>query len=124
MKRIINTVAVALLISSCSTLKEMSTDVRRDSLYIYKEKLDIIYVRDSIFIREKGDTVFQYVERWRYHDRVTHDTIYRSKVDSVYVDRVTVQKVAKPLSWWQKSLMYVGAAAIILFVIFVLIKFL
>ena len=60
------------------------------------------YDRDSIFVKEKGDTVYKYVEKWRWRDRVKIDTVLRVKVDSVTVERVKEVKVQQPLSWWQK----------------------
>lgn len=74
----------------------------------YKDRLqrDSIYFRDSIIMREKGDTVF--VDRWRY--------IYRDKLvtDTLLVnDTVQVPyQIEKQLTRWQQTKMDVGGWAI------------
>ena len=40
--------------------------------------------RDSVFVREKGDSVFIYKEKWRTRIDVRHDTIYKAKTDTVW----------------------------------------
>lgn len=57
--------------------------------------------KDSVFIREKGDTVFQYVEKVRYRDRFRIDTLIqvRESHDTTFVER----KVEKELSVGQKA---------------------
>lgn len=76
---------------------------QRDTTYIVKRDSVRFYDRDSIFIREKGDTIYQYVEKWRWRDRVRVDTIYRVRIDSVAVERVKEVEVSKPLSWWETA---------------------
>jgi len=93
----------ALLCTSCSPRIIERIAIQRDTTYIVRRDSITFYDRDSIFVKEKGDTVYKYVEKWRYRDRVRVDTILRSRVDSVYVDRIKEVKVEKPLSWWQKA---------------------
>lgn len=56
------------------TTDSTATDRQRDS----------IIIRDSVFIREKGDTVYKYVEHtvWQWRDRevtvAVHDTLHTS----------------------------------------------
>lgn len=73
----------------------------------YKDKLqrDSIYFRDSIIMREKGDTVI--IDRWRYiyKDRLITDTLIVS--DTVRVP----YPVEKELTRWQKTKMDVGGWA-------------
>lgn len=74
----------------------------------YKDRLqrDSIYFRDSIIMREKGDTMF--IDRWRYlyKDRLITDTLIVS--DTVRVP----YPVEKELTRWQKTKMDVGGWAI------------
>lgn len=124
MKHVLIFAAMLLLMTSCSIVRETSTSARKDTLYLYKEKIDSVFVRDSIFVREKGDTIYKYVERWRYRDRIIRDTLYRSKTDSVYIDIVTTHEVVKPLTWWQKALMWTGVVAMLAIILIVAKKFL
>ena len=69
---------------------------------------DSTYVRDSIFIEVKGDTVrvekYNIVYRDRWHDRLRTDSFLQR-------DTITVVKeVALPLSRWQKAKMRLGTA--------------
>ena len=59
------------------------------------------YQRDSVFVKEKGDTVYQYVEhiRYRYHYKV--DTLYR--VREVHDTTTVEKKVEKELTAGQKT---------------------
>lgn len=93
---------VLVLATSCSPRIVEHIRYQRDTTYIVKRDSVLFYDRDSIFIREKGDTIYQYVEKWRWRDRVRVDTIYRTRVDSVAEERVKEVQVIKPLSWWER----------------------
>lgn len=89
---------------------------------------DTLIQRDSVYYYVKGDTVR--IERWHYLQGTTNvvrvDTLI--KVDSVQVPVVTervvtqIEKVEKPLKWWQKGLMWAGGIGIILLVFFITVK--
>ena len=72
--------------------------VRYDSVFLARIQKDSIFVQDSVFIKEKGDTVF--VDKFKY--------IYRHiiKIDTVYVEhRDSIQvpyPVEKKLTRWQQ----------------------
>ena len=72
-------VCVLLLVgaSGCSPRIVEHVIYQRDTTYIEKVRVDSVRKRDSVFIREKGDSVFIYrehvLERWR----LVHDTITR-----------------------------------------------
>ena len=96
-------VILLTLASSCSPRIVEHIRYQHDTTYVVRRDSVRFYDRDSIFIREKGDTIYQYVEKWRWRDRVRVDTIYRARVDSVYVDRIKEVEVSKPLSWWENA---------------------
>lgn len=92
--------------------------------YIYKldkdstSKLDSIYVRDSIFIKEKGDTIFQYKEKTKYKieykDKIVNKTDTILKIDSIEKPVIIKEEVEiNKIYWWQKVLMYSGLAFLI-----------
>jgi hypothetical protein len=69
---------------SCTTTKYVPVEnTAVDSVYINVLQRDSIFVQDSIYIREKADTVF--VTRWHveYRDALRIDTFYIERVDSV-----------------------------------------
>lgn len=89
--------------SSCSPRIIETIRYQRDTTYVQQVKVDSVYRRDSVFIREKGDTVFIYKERIRDRYVFRHDTLRLVKVDSVAVERVKEVKVEKPLSAWKTA---------------------
>ena len=110
--------------SSCRSVKYVPVEtVRVDSLYLTIHERDSIHIKDSIYIREKGDTVF--VERWRtqYRDRGRTDTLYVDRVREVQVP----YPVEKELTWWQEVKInfgdfYLGIIFVLLFIIIWMIK--
>lgn len=89
--------------TSCSPRIIENIRYQRDTTYVQQVKVDSVYRRDSVFIREKGDTVIIYKERIRDRYVFRHDTLRLVKVDSVAVERVKEVKVEKPLSAWETA---------------------
>lgn len=116
-------ILVILITASCSPRIIEHVTVQRDTVRVVKVDSVWNYQHDSIYVREKGDTVYQYVEHIRYRDRVKVDTFIRVKVDSVAVERIKEVKIDKPLSWWQSFkigafpwlLLALGAALLYIF---------
>lgn len=102
---------------------------QRDSVRVeyrdqYREKLlrDTTYIRDSILVRDKGDTLYVYRDRYHYVDRFLKDTV--RLVDTVFVniykDRIEVveKKYIPQFFWWCFGV----ALASIIFLLFRLFK--
>jgi hypothetical protein len=131
---IIFSVILALLLcalfNSCSTQRVVTVERRTtDTLMMLNSIRDSIYLHDSIYIIDfvRTDTVFRTVERWRtqYRDRWQHDTIYKSRTDSVPVPVPTPVEVPAKLTWWQQTRMHIGGIALAvlgLYIAFILIK--
>lgn len=92
-------VFVALLLMSGCSPRILVREVVRDSL-IVRTTLDSVYLyeKDSIFVKQKGDTVF--FERWsiRYKDKLIE------KKDTTYINNLEIKEVPVPaqLNWWQR----------------------
>lgn len=88
------------------------TELRTDTLYRTLWNTDTVIDRDTVLTLVKGDTVTIDRVRWRVRVKERHDTVYRTKTDSVYVEKPypvpEPYEVEKPLSWWQKALMSLG----------------
>lgn len=106
---------------------------RLDSLFRVMMQRDSVYQRDSIYIREKGDTVTKYVERTKYRIVTRTDTVYRDRlrIDTLYINRtdsVTVEKpvyIEKQMKWYDKGFIWVGrlcCLAAILWALFLYLK--
>ena len=95
---ILSLFAALLLTSGCSPRIVVHESVR-DSL-IVRTKLDSVYLyeKDSIFIKQKGDTVW--LERWsiRYKDKIVE------KRDTAYIHDRSIKEVPVPaqLNGWQR----------------------
>ena len=68
-------IAAALLVASCSPRIVERLVYQHDTTQVVRIDSVRYWQKDSVFIREKGDTVFQYVERIRYSDRFRIDTL-------------------------------------------------
>lgn len=106
------------VIYSCRTVKYVPVEtVKVDTTYINKLQRDSIYMLDSVYVKDKGDTVLIEKYKYLYRDKLVRDTMYISKVDSIQVP----YPVEKELTRWQKIRMNVGGWAIGIVIITVLI---
>ena len=102
------------LVSACSTPEVVRVvEHHHDTVTVTGWQRDSIYVHDSVMVTHWGDTV--YVDRWHtlWRERIIHDSIRVATRDSIPVPYpVTVTKqVPAPLSWWQRTRIYVGGVA-------------
>lgn len=86
---------------------------------------DSIYLRDSIYIRERGDTIFY--ERWntKYIERLRIDSFLQRDSIAVPYEVLKEVPVEKKLSWWQSLKQEIGGiclGAIILLIAYLGIK--
>ncbi len=85
-----------------------------DTLWQSHSLRDSIYVHDSTYVFERGDTVM--VEKWhtKYKLKEVHDTTYIATHDTIpmpYPVEV-VKEVEKDLSWWQLTKMHIGGVVL------------
>lgn len=71
--------------------------VRYDSVMIEKLMRDSVFVRDSVYLKEKGDTVYKYKDRFVY--------VYKNRVDTFFAEKIREIEVPVPverkLTWWE-----------------------
>ena len=111
--------------SSCSLgRKAIKQEERRDSTSVRTEfvsqvKLihDSIYLRDSVFVEKKGDTIYQHKWRTQYRERLIHDTLIVTKADTLRIKEVANKEVVKSPSFFQMWRAYIIGAMAILFII-------
>lgn len=96
MKKYLCIAIMGALLASCSPRIVDHYHAVHDTTNTVKVERDSIHWRDSIFILQKGDTVYQYVEKWR--DRYIHktDTVRHAVHDTTFI-RETVEKPLSPL---------------------------
>lgn len=95
-------------ICSCTSVRYVPVEsVRTDSIYLTKIEKEDVYLHDSVYIKEKGDTIYMY--KYRYLDRYKFltDTCYIARTDTI----VNVVEVERPLTRWEKAKQEVGGIA-------------
>ena len=108
---------LALLCCACGSVKYLPVETFKTE---YRDKIlrDSVFLYDSIFVREQGDTV--YLERYRYlyKDKIVRDSIFKTDSIRVPYPVETIREVKKPLSGWQNFQVWCGriTLAIIYFV--------
>lgn len=123
--------AIAAICLLCGCTREIyipmeSRSGHADTLREYSIHVDSVYLRDSILIHERGDTVFMtyYRDRYRYVGR--NDTVYRSIMDTVRIE--VPCPVEKRLTRWQQFKMDFGgisagvSVAVMIAAVFFLIR--
>lgn len=123
MRRAVILLLAALLLSACGSIRYVPVEtVRSDTLIRNVTRLDSIYVRDSIYVYQKGDTVTKYVEKWRYKYKTKTDTLYIAKRDTVTVTVTEVRE--KPIKWYNQGFIWVGRLCCIAFILWVIFLYL
>lgn len=106
-----------LLISSISCTKTVYIPVESEHTeYRDFHTRDSIYLRDSVFMMIKGDTVTIEKYRYLYKDKLIRDSIYINDTIRIPYPVEKIVSVNK-LKWYQKILIYIGLGALVLFLI-------
>lgn len=124
MRKILFLLFMTLLLGSCK-VKEKIVEVpipqiKTEIKYIDKVKYDSIYLKDSVYIMQKGDTVYNNKVAYRYKYKYWKDTITINKADTITrLQKVTEIKVKNQLNVVQKVLMYIGLFSLLMFIIII-----
>ena len=91
-------VLLFLFLCGCRTEYVPVESVRYVILMIEKLMLDSVYVRDSVYLKEKGDTIYKYKDKYVY--------VYKNRVDTFYMEKIREKEVPVPverkLTWWER----------------------
>lgn len=119
-------IVAALLLVGCKGLKTtMEVPVYiHDTSYIAKEVHDSTFIDRWHTICQKGDTIFITNEVTKIMTKIKTDTAYKYIENPVAISKTETVEVKKPLTWWQKTLLYSGAAVWILTIGWVVFKYL
>lgn len=124
MRKILFLLFMTLLLGSCK-VKEKIVEVpipqiKTEIKYIDKVKYDSIYLKDSVYIIQKGDTVYNNKVAYRYKYKYLKDTITINKADTITrLQKITEIKVKNQLNVVQKVLMYIGLFSLLIFIIII-----
>ena len=79
---------------------------------------DSIYFTDSVYIREKNDTVYKENIKYRYKYALKVDTIVKNDtITNTTIQEVEVIKEVNKLKWWQTALMALGTLSLVYIII-------
>lgn len=79
---------------------------------------DSIYFTDSVYIREKNDTVYIENIKYRYKYVSNIDTIVKNDtITNTTIQEVEVIKEVNKLKWWQITLMALGVLSLVYIII-------
>lgn len=124
MRKILFLLFITLLLGSCK-VKEKIVEVpipqiKTEIKYIDKVKYDSIYLKDSVYIVQKGDTIYNNKVAYRYKYKYLKDTVIVNKIDTITkLQKVTEIKVKNQLNVVQKVLIYIGLFSLLMFIIII-----
>ena len=123
MKKTVVFFAISLFFCACGTIKYVPIESTRTE-YKHTITTDSVFLRDSIFVKEKGDTLILERYRYFYRDRVLRDSVIVKDTIRVPYPVEVVKEVKKPLSSWQNFQIWYGRialfAALLVIIYFVL----
>lgn len=112
---------LVLLFASCKSIELVPVEhisVQTEYRDRVVERRDSILVQDSIFVHQKGDTIYH--DRWhiRYRERVRADTIQIVRKDSIVVPEIV--EVERKASWIETLTMRLTVLLLVLAFLYVL----
>lgn len=116
---------VLLFLVSCKS-KETIIEVPKIKTEIqYRDRIvcDSVYIKDSVLIYTKGDTVYNTIYNKLYKYKIIKDTINIYKVDTISIpQKVVVTKTVTKQNIVQRILMYIGIVSLSLIILIIYIK--
>lgn len=111
-------VLLILFACSCRSIKYVEVpSIKTEKEYIDRWHRDSVYIKDSVMVMVKGDTIVK--DRWRvvWKEKLIKDTIYVSNTDTLY----KVIETERELTKWQRTKMSLGETMIIFIIIAVIV---
>lgn len=118
MKPILPAILATILLVGCRTATDtVYVDRWRDRDVV---RVDSVYINntDSVYIRQKGDTVFNTTVRIRYRDKIKIERDTVTKIDVVTKTETVIETKYKKGIFY-----YSGIVAFILFIVYLIVKF-
>jgi len=115
MKKAVIFCIVALMCCACGSTKYVPRETVKTE---YREQVavDSIVRYDSIYVKEKGDTLLMERYRYLYRDKVVHDSIYVNDTIRVSYPVEVVKAVKGPLSGWENFEVWCGRIGLLILV--------
>jgi len=117
---------IALFLCLCYSCKSVQYVPVESVKTEYRDKIvkDSVYLYDSVYIKEKGDTLIMERYRYLYRDKFVRDSVFINDTIRVPYPVEVVKPVKKRLSGWQNFQVRCGriafAGVLLLLISFVL----
>jgi hypothetical protein len=117
MKKKVVFCAFALLFCACGTIQYVPVETIKTE---YRDRIvrDSVFRHDSIYVREKGDTVFLERYSYLYMDKIVRDSVFMNDTIRVPYPVEVIKEVKKPLTGWQNFQVWCGRIALIVALLF------
>jgi hypothetical protein len=111
MKKILFFAVIATSLYSCKSVQYIPVETTKIE---YRDNFvrDSIFRYDSVFVKDKGDTVFMERYRYLYKDKIIRDSVFIQDTIRVPYPVEVVKQVKAPLSGWQNFQVWCGRIAL------------
>jgi len=111
MKKILFLAAIATMLYSCKSVKYIPVETTKIE---YRDNLvkDSIFRYDSVFVKDKGDTLILEKFRYLYKNRIFKDSVFINDTTRVPYPVEVIKQVKVPLTSWQSFQIWSGRIAL------------
>ena len=111
MKKILFFATIATILLSCKSVKYIPVETTKIE---YRDNLvkDSIFRYDSVFVKDKGDTLILEKYRYLYKNRIVKDSIFINDTIRIPYAVEVVKQVKVPLTSWQNFQIWCGRFAL------------
>jgi len=112
MKKLLFLAAIATMLYSCKSVKYIPVETTKIE---YRDHFvrDSIIRYDSVFVKDKGDTLILERYKYLYKNRIVKDSIFINDTILVPYPVEVIKQVKVPLSNWQHFQIWCGRLALI-----------
>ena len=111
MKKLLFLAAIATLLYSCKSVKYIPVETTKIE---YRDNLvkDSIFRYDSVFVKDKGDTLILERYKYLYKNRIVKDSVFINDTIRVPYPVEVTKQVKVPLTSWQSFQIWCGRFAL------------
>ena len=111
MKKILIFAVIATMLLSCKSVKYIPVETTKIE---YRDNFvrDSIFRYDSVFVKDKGDTLILERYRYLYKNRIVKDSVFINDTIRVPYPMEVIKQVKAPLTSWQSFQIWCGRFAL------------
>lgn len=98
-----------LILQSCKQIEYVNVPINTvDTVFINNTSTDTLIIKDSVIIREKGDSVILEKVKETYKNRLVYDTITKIEYKEKPVEVIKTVEVPKQMTIFEKTMFIIG----------------